>query len=82
MRIETNGSSVRVWASARDTYSWAHKPGAAWPCSTLSGHRFYAEFSRGDLVDFTLDGRTGDVNAHEFAAFLTDKLGTDRPGDA
>ena len=83
MRTQRFGNTVKVWASARDTYDWAHKPGAAWPCSTLSGHRFYAEFQGGDLVDLTVDGSSDepDFDGHEFNAFIQYMLGTDHPGE-
>lgn len=41
MRILDHGNSVAIWLSARDTYEWARKPGAAWPCSQLEGRRLY-----------------------------------------
>ena len=61
-----------MWASARDTHEWAHKSGASWPCSELSGHRFVAEFDGGGLVDFSLDGRDADVSADELSAIVSD----------
>lgn len=84
MRIKDNGNSVTLWASARDTYDWATKPGAAWPCSTLSGHRFVAVFDDGGLVDFSVDGRGGfDADGHELscicADFLRGRISEDHP---
>ena len=67
---------VSIWASANDTYNWAHKPGASWPCSQLSGNRFYAQFQHGDLVEFTLNGKDGDIDSTEFNAFIQDHLGS------
>ena len=63
--------------SARDTDEWASKPGAAWPCSTLAGHRIRVEISGGDLVDITVDGKDsdkfgGDVDGVELDAILAD----------
>lgn len=44
MRVVDQGSGFRVELSCRDTYDWAHKPGACWPGSTLAGCRIAAEF--------------------------------------
>ena len=72
MKIKGN----KIWLSANDTYNWAHKPGASWPCSQLSGHRVFAEFAdNGDLVDYTVDGRIKDVDANELNAILADFRG-------
>ena len=75
MRIKKTNSGTQLWLSANDTYNWAHKPGAIWPCSVLSGHRLFAEFSNGDLVDIIIDGRSKDCPADEFNAITSDFLG-------
>ena len=81
--IGTTGVSLKV--SATETYDWAHRPGAIWPVSQLSGHRFAALFDANGLLDLTVDGRsdTGDVPADEFNAitsdFLRDRLPVDHP---
>ncbi len=75
MRITDSGSAVTLWASARDTDDWARKPGAAWPCSTLSGHRFCATFDTNGLLDLTVDGQeAGDVDGSELSAICADLL--------
>ena len=78
MRIQQNGKSITLWASAKDTYNWAHKSGSSWPCSQLSGKRFVATFDDGDLVDLVVDGKTGadnlDIDANEFDAICRDLL--------
>lgn len=80
MKIKRKGKSVQIWASSNDTYNWATKPNATWPCSQLSGHRFYAEFFHGDLVAFTFDGKHGkDIDGTEFNAFIEDALGSVNP---
>jgi hypothetical protein len=62
-----------IWLSAKDTYDWAHRPGAAWPCSTLSGHRLRATIQDDDLVDLTVDGRNDyEVDGGELDAILAD----------
>lgn len=78
MRIRRNGT-IQLWLSADDTYNWAHRPGASWPCSELSGHRMYAEFDRGDLIDLTVDGRSRDIPVDEFSAIIEDYLGSANP---
>jgi hypothetical protein len=79
MRVQEGELTVKIWASARDTYDWAHRPGASWPCSQLSDHRLFAEFFNGDLVDLAIDGRMKDIDATEFNAFIKDKLGSINP---
>jgi len=84
MRKQSYERTVKLWASATDTYAWAHRTGEGWPCSTLSGRRFFAEFQDGNLVDFSLNGGRGpqDCDAHELNAFVEDAFGTSRPGEA
>lgn len=83
-RFQRTDSGTRVWLSASDTYNWATRPGAAWPCSQCRGLPIYAEFdSRGDLVDFRLNGKDADMDATELSAicsdFLRSKFGADHP---
>ena len=73
MRVKRIGDGIKVWFSAKDTYNWARYPGREWPCSTLSNHRVFAEFeANGDLVDFAIDGKSGDCDAHELNAMVSD----------
>ena len=73
MRIEKQGTTVKLWLSANDTYNWANRPNASWPCSVLAGKRLFAEFDDGDLVDFAVNGkRSLDVTADEFTAITDD----------
>ncbi len=77
MRIQRGDYGVKLWLSADDTYNWAHKRGASWPCSQLSGKRLFAEFdSRGDLVDMAVNGGRGeqDCDSAEFNAITSDYL--------
>jgi hypothetical protein len=79
MRIQDNGSSITLWASANDTYTWAHRSGSAWPCSTLADHRFCASFDDNGLCDLTVDGRQdsedAEIDGHELSAICADLLG-------
>ena len=72
MRLKKTEQNIKLWLSTNDTYNWANKPGARWPCSTLSGHRLFAEFDGGDLVDMAIDGRSKECPADEFNAITTD----------
>lgn len=76
MRIREHNGNTQLWLSASDTETWATRPGASWPCSQLRGKRVYAEFARnGDLVDLTIDGKSGvDVDVNEFNACTQDYL--------
>ena len=76
MRVKNYGDSVEIWVSARDTYEWARRIGAAWPCSELSGKRFYACFDTNGLLELTVNGKQGvDVDHNEFNAITSDFLG-------
>lgn len=84
MRILDHGDSVALWVSANETYEWAHRSGSAWPCSVLSGSRFFAAFDTNGLCDLTVDGRDAhDVPSDELSAIVADLLGerlaTDHP---
>ncbi len=72
MRIVGERNNCQAWLSAKDTYNWAHRAGAAWPGSTLSNRRVYVEVSRGNLVGFALDGRDDDCDGCELSAMLSD----------
>lgn len=72
MRKAGEKNNCRAWLSASDTEGWATRPGKSWPCSTVGGHRIMVEISNGDLVDFTIDGKSGDVDGHELDAILAD----------
>ena len=82
MRIkDIPNCGTRVWISARETYAWAHKPGARWPCSTLSNKRLFAAFdTRGDLVNIAINGRSdADCSGAELDALLEDLIGSAHP---
>ena len=83
MRLRDDGTGFVLWASADDTHHWARKPGAAWPCSTLSGHRFMAVFDTNGLLDLTVDGRDApdDIDGHELSAIVADLAGEKLPKD-
>lgn len=70
-----NGAT-QLWLSAADTYNWAHRTNANWPCSTISGSRLFVGFdSNGDLVEFALDGNSdAEVDEHELNAITSDFL--------
>ena len=77
MRHNVDGRTVRLWLSAQDTYEWATRIGECWPCSSLSGHRLFAEFDSNGLLDFTVDGRDAgnrDIDGQEFNAITSDYL--------
>ena len=82
MRRQDYGTTTKLWLSARDTSDWASKPGAAWPCSTLAGHRVFAEFDDGDLIELAIDGRedgdANDIDGYEFTAMTDDFLAQER----
>lgn len=85
MRVKDDGNAVTLWASRWDTEEWATRPGAAWPCSTLRGHRFCATFDSNGLLDLTVDGRYpsehADIDGHELSAICADLLADRIPED-
>ncbi len=80
MRIVNKGNMTRLWLTAEDTETWANRPGALWPCSTLADKALYAEFDGPDLVEYTVTGFTltvdklDDIPADEFNAITSDFL--------
>lgn len=82
-KTDTYSKTIKVWFSAKDTYEWAHKPNAAWPCSTISNKRIFAEFHNGDLVDIAINGKClsdeNSIDGYEFNAFVYDMLGSVNP---
>ena len=87
MRIRIDKNSFVLWLSANDTYNWAHKPGATWPCSTINGRRVALFVDMTGLVEFTVNGRNGiDIDGGELSAmmadFVRDVLSQDHPAYA
>lgn len=80
MRIQKQGTTVKLWLSAEDTYQWANKPGGKWPCSYLAGKALFAEFRNGDLVDYAVEGETEnfDLTGDEFNAITGDFINADK----
>lgn len=85
MRALHGDFGTKIWISANETYEWAHRVGAAWPCSTLSGKRLFVEFDKsGNLTDIAVNGRDADdCDAHELNAltsdFLRERFGPEHP---
>ena len=67
-----------MYLSANDTYAWAHKAGACWPCSRLSNHRAVISVDSNGLYDLTIDGRENAyIDADELQACVSDHLSAD-----
>ena len=82
MRLQDSGDSLAMWVSTNDTYDWATRIGSAWPCSELSGHRFFAAFDTNGLVDLTVDGKDdSDIPCDELNAIVADLLEDRIPKD-
>lgn len=85
MRAMHGDWGTKLWVSANETYEWAHRPGAAWPCSTLSNRRLFVEFdAQGNLVDLAINGRSdADCDGNELSAltsdFLRERFGVEHP---
>ena len=75
MRIQEHIGGYNIWLSATDTYKWAHKAGANWPCSTLANKRLFAAIDNNGLVDLTVNGRDAqNIDGNELAACIGDCL--------
>lgn len=70
---KSNGYVMKL--SANDTYQWAHRVGASWPCSTLSGNRLVVIVDSNGLCDLTVNGKTDcDLDGNELDAIVSDHL--------
>jgi len=74
MRLRDDGGGFSLWLSAADTWAWAHRPGSAWPCSSLAGRRLFVAYDRNGLEVLTIDGKSGDCCADELAACVADHV--------
>lgn len=85
MKTAISPTSFTLWLSAADTRAWARKPGAAWPCGTVAGHRFKITFNETGVTDLTRDGRYPsqhvDLDENEFSAQVADAMRDKLPAD-
>lgn len=67
-----------LWLSADDTYNWARRPGAAWPCSTTSHNRLVVEVDSNGLCGLAVNGKddNGEIDSNELEAIVADHLPT------
>ena len=70
MRIQELDNGYKMSLSARDTYAWAHKPGASWPCSTVEDGPLWHEVDSNGLCDIN----DADLDETELAAIVADHL--------
>ena len=74
MRIRGDKTGYVMNLSARETYDWAHTPGASWPCSELAGHAVRVEIDSNGLCDLAVRGAAGFDGGDELAACVGDFL--------
>ena len=74
---QINGYTMLL--SAGDTRSWAHKPGAVWPCSTLADKRVWVAVDNNGLYDIAVGGSAElvDIDNNELSACIADHLPPD-----
>lgn len=79
--VDIRPQGVTITAHAGQLFSWAHRPGAIWPCSRLDDlDEISATFDYHGLVDMTTrpmldpDGHVIDPPADEFNAWSSDVL--------
>ena len=68
-----------LWLSANDTYNWAHKPSASWPCSQTSSNRLVIVCDDNGLCDISMNGKDtpDDLSGDEVSALVADHLPAD-----
>lgn len=74
IRIDENAKGYTLWLSANDTYRWANRPGSSWPCSDCSGERLAIVVDSNGLCDFTMNGRSADIDGTELEAIVSDHI--------
>jgi hypothetical protein len=77
MKIIVSKDYVTLHVSGNDTLMWAMRPNNEWPCSTLAGNGFTAEFDSNGLCDFDLKGtnkNVDEIDGHELSAICCDLL--------
>ena len=64
-----------MWLSSTETYDWAHRADAAWPCSTIDGKRIKIIVDGNGPYDVTIAGVDGDdIDGGELRAIIADHL--------
>lgn len=76
MKIKKEGNIKRVWISSSETWRWANRINAKWPCSTLADKRIYMELDKHDnIVDIKINGRySSKIDGHELRSCINDLL--------
>ena len=76
MKVVVTENHVTLCVSGNDTRMWAMRPNNVWPCSTLSGKGFTAEFDFNGLLDLSLipSTTTDDIDGNELSAICCDLL--------
>ena len=75
MRIKEHTGGYNLWLNKNDTYRWAHKTGASWPCSLLSGKSLFVAVDSNGLCDYSVNGKEyPDLSGDELTACVTDHL--------
>lgn len=72
--VDVREHGVSIDATGAQLYAWAHRSGAAWPCSVLADlDEIHAHFDAHGLVDIDHPG-VEDLPADEFNAWSSDVL--------
>jgi hypothetical protein len=66
-----------MWLNAWETYLWATRPHAAWPCSQARSNRLMIQVDSNGLCDFTVNGKDADMDGNELDAIVSDHLPDD-----
>lgn len=77
MKIKKTKNTTQVWISSNETFKWARRPNAQWPCSTLADRRIFVELaSNGDLVDIKINGKNpkNNIDSHELNSLLNNLI--------
>lgn len=77
--VTIHSDCVAVSAEQHELWAWSHRPGAAWPCSTLEGlEEIGAWFDSNGLCDLRLPWQSAehanDIDSGELTAWSKDLL--------
>lgn len=74
MKIKKTKNTTQIWISSNETFRWARRPNAQWPCSTLADRRVFVELaSNNDIINIKINGKNSSIiDEHELRCCLND----------
>jgi hypothetical protein len=81
MKLTVYSHAIDITIEKEETAAWSSRPGHAWPASSISGKKVYAEFDRNGLSMIEINGKElscgstiNDPDVHEFNSLIADVL--------